>query len=235
MGDWKLHTGGRAGGIHVFSLDRALEIDKEGWHVPDRSQVMQRNLVDRLNYHGVQCAAGNVARGTLTDLRNLWSNAAAHNTTFVALPNTSQATCAWIRRMSDLNYGLRAVCAKTSKINWYPRPFPRAGQLMGFQGQPLDNIALKLNIKAGGVNHKFDAQPLKLHLGVDNPLENTIVFGADVGHPGSGSVAGIPSVACVVASLDIEFQNYPGSMRLQAGGQEVSSVCKLSIQALDSS
>jgi hypothetical protein len=116
-----------------------------------------------------------------------------------------------------------------------PKTVPRAGQLMGFQGQHLDNIALKLNIKAGGVNHKFDAQPLKLHLGVDNRLENTIAFGADVGHPGSGSVAGIPSVACVVASLDIEFQNYPGSMRLQAGGQEVSSVCKLSIQALDSS
>jgi len=123
--------------------------------------------------------------------------------------------------MSDLLFGVRAVCAKTSKIPWYPGGVQRIGQPIGFQNQHLTNIAMKLNSKARGVNHKFDAQHVQQLLGDGNPLANTIVFGSDVGHPPVGSLTGVPSVACVVASLDTEFQNYPGSMRLQAGGQEV--------------
>jgi hypothetical protein len=43
-----------------------------------------------------------------------------------------------------------------------------------------------------------------------------------VGHSPISSFQGVPSIAAVVASYDNQFQNYPGSIRLQPGGQEVS-------------
>jgi eukaryotic translation initiation factor 2C len=73
---------------------------------------------------------------------------------------------------------------------------------------------MKFNSKVMGTNHKLQRSDIQRLLGPENQHANTIIFGADVGHPGSGSMAGIPSVACVVASSDVKFQNYPGSMRL---------------------
>jgi eukaryotic translation initiation factor 2C len=143
--------------------------------------------------------------------------------TLVALPNLNQINYALIRRLSDLQHGVRAVCAHTPKINWYSRANPGKGQPVGFQTQHSDNIAMSFNSKVMGTNHKLQRSDIQRLIGPENQHANTIVFGADVGHPGSGLMAGIPSVACVVASSDVECQNYPGSMRLQAGGQEVSA------------
>ncbi|CZT20221.1 uncharacterized protein RCC_06078 [Ramularia collo-cygni] len=50
---------------------------------------------------------------------------------------------------------------------------------------------------------------------------STIVVGADVTHPGRGSVQHCPSVAAVVASTDPFAVNYPGSMRLRRSKQEM--------------
>ncbi|KAF2740119.1 stem cell self-renewal protein Piwi, partial [Polyplosphaeria fusca] len=78
-------------------------------------------------------------------------------------------------------------------------------------------LAMKFNIKAGGLNHKLVDGVLDQYL----PKRNTtVIFGADVTHPPAGSMVGYPSIACVVGSVDNNFQNYPGSMRLQAGRQE---------------
>ncbi|KAF1972475.1 hypothetical protein BU23DRAFT_599567 [Bimuria novae-zelandiae CBS 107.79] len=43
---------------------------------------------------------------------------------------------------------------------------------------------------------------------------------ADAARPAVSDPAGMPSIAAVVESIDQEFQNYPGSMRLQPGRQE---------------
>jgi eukaryotic translation initiation factor 2C len=75
-------------------------------------------------------------------------------------------------------------------------------------------------MKAGDNNSAFD--PALLTRLLDADRHTTVIFGADVGHPLIVSFQGVPSVAAVVVSYDNQFQTYPGSMRLQPGGQEVS-------------
>jgi len=231
----KLNFGGSVGRINVFNLNRALELDIDGHTVASRATTILSNILERLQHHGLRVLQGQTGSGTLRALEGFWSNiAAGSRATLVALPNQNLNTYASIRRMSDLQFGLTAVCAVTKDFPWYESGFPKISQPRGFAMQHLDNLVMKFNSKSSGVNQKLDAVTLQRLLGDDNKRENTIVFGADVGHPGSGSLAGVPSIACLVASLDTDLQNYPGSMRLQAGGQEVGQLdtCYLCILRL---
>jgi hypothetical protein len=180
------------------------------------AEELQRSMILRLQAHKFgTIAAGAVSESSVEDLDAFWKNTAlGGKTTLVIIPNKNQDDYAKIKRLSDLVHGVHSVCAIAGKIKYYDSP--NKFQAIGYANQHLDNFALKFNLKTGGVNHKL----FNNYLGADK--ENTIIFGADVAHPGVGVVAGMPSIACVVASLDSDFQNYPGSMRLQAGGQEVS-------------
>ncbi|KAF5196598.1 argonaute MEL1, partial [Thalictrum thalictroides] len=65
--------------------------------------------------------------------------------------------------------------------------------------QYLENVSLKINVKAGGRNTVLlDALNKKIPLVSENP---TIIFGADVTHPSPGEDSS-PSIAAVVASMD---------------------------------
>ncbi|KAF2658674.1 stem cell self-renewal protein Piwi, partial [Lophiostoma macrostomum CBS 122681] len=110
-----------------------------------------------------------------------------------------------VKRIADLEYGQHSLCAEAGKI------FKSGGKRL----QHLSNLALKVNMKVGGDNHQLDPKQLESLLEVP-----TMILGADVTHPGVGSKWGCPSIACVVGSVDQQFMNYPGSMRLQAGKQE---------------
>ena len=59
------------------------------------------------------------------------------------------------------------------------------------------NIALKFNLKAGGINHILE--PAKLGIISEG---KTMVVGIDVTHPSPGSKETAPSVAGIVASVD---------------------------------
>jgi len=77
------------------------------------------------------------------------------------------------------------------------------------------NVALKVNVKLlGGVN-QIIAKPVKLP-GFDQP---TIIFGADVSHPGPGSV--FPSISAVVASCDKDGVKYNTAARVQTSREEI--------------
>jgi eukaryotic translation initiation factor 2C len=82
------------------------------------------------------------------------------------------------------------------------------------------NLSLKVNMKFGGDHHRMDTHRLNYLLGSER-RNLTIIIGADVVHPAGGGKFGAPSIACVIGSVDSEFMNYPGSMRLQGGNQEV--------------
>lgn len=60
--------------------------------------------------------------------------------------------------------------------------------------QYMANIAMKANMKAGGINHTAT--------GVSDWLQNTLVVGADLTHPGSGAIENCPSISAVVSSVD---------------------------------
>jgi hypothetical protein len=186
---WKFNAGGDAGNLNIFNLRGTLEIGQNREPVQNRSTTIQTNLRDRFNYHGVRSTRGRIGAGEFQDLDTFWSNTATMSleSTLVALPNLNQINYALIRRLSDLQHGVQAVCAHTPKINWYSRANPSKDQPVGFQTQHLDNIAMNFNSKVMGTNHKLQRSDIQRLLGPENQHANTIVFGADVGHPGSGS------------------------------------------------
>ncbi|RMZ74672.1 rna interference and silencing [Pyrenophora seminiperda CCB06] len=116
---------------------------------------------------------------------------------FVLLPNDNAVLYDSIKLLFDYNLGIPNVCCIGSK-------FTTLG------AQYFANVAMKVNQKLGGVNHK-------VALGNLVPLTAmTIVFGIDVTHPSPKSSQTAPSIAGVVASVDADFSQYPGSMRTQA-------------------
>ncbi len=111
-----------------------------------------------------------------------------------------------IKRLCAVNYGVRSQCLLLEKALNQAK-----------QDQYLSNVALKVNTKLGGINHRLAGDALGWLT-----KEPTILVGIDVTHPGPSSVPGTPSIAGVVASVDRDFVQFPASLRLQKSKQEVS-------------
>lgn len=122
----------------------------------------------------------------------------------IILPSQERWLYARIKYYGDVKYGIHTINAIGNKIQ-KPR-----GQSM-FMG----NLALKFNIKGGGVSHNV-AETLVGPVG-----NNTILFGIDVTHPSPSSKEGAPSIACVVANTNSTLFNWPGSIRTQTGREEM--------------
>lgn len=146
----------------------------------------------------------------------------ANDCTLILLKEKSYDLYSVIKRAADLEYGCYTVCAVGSKLPDREGNSNDANK-KGARYQVLSNLALKLNMKMGGDNHWLDIAPLEQAIGGADRTKTTMICGADVTHPSAGSKLGCPSIACVVGSVDNRFMNYPGSMRLQAGRQEVST------------
>ena len=80
----------------------------------------------------------------------------------------------------------------------------------------LANLALKFNAKLGGTNHRIPFSESSF-LGKD-----TMIVGIDVTHPSAASVERMPSICAVVASTDVHYSQWPGSIRLQPQLRTVS-------------
>ena len=111
-----------------------------------------------------------------------------------------------IKRICSVKFGVRTQCLLLEKA------MKEKGQ-----DQYLSNVALKVNTKLGGINHRLGGDALSWLT-----REPTMLVGIDVTHPGPSSVAGSPSIAGVVASVDQDFVQFPASLRLQKSKQEVS-------------
>jgi eukaryotic translation initiation factor 2C len=122
----------------------------------------------------------------------------------VILSSGDKHIYAGIKHLCDVYLDLPTVCVHSSKIR---------------KGQPqyYANVALKINIKMGGVNHALDQRSMAWLR--QSP---TMLVGMDVTHPGPGSVKGTPSIAAVVASVDSNYAQYPASMEIQESKKEVS-------------
>ncbi|KAF2432255.1 Piwi-domain-containing protein [Tothia fuscella] len=120
----------------------------------------------------------------------------------VVIPTKNEEVYGCIKHTADAQ-GIITVCCQSGKVE--------KGRI---DKQYLSNLCLKINFKQGGnVHHLTGAfAPLKVP---------TMIIGADIAHPPSGSIEGTPSIAGVVATVDNKYMNMPGSMRLIPSRKEV--------------
>lgn len=83
------------------------------------------------------------------------------------------------------------------------------------------NVALKFNLKLGGLNQSLE-QP---RLGVLSE-GRTMVVGIDVTHPSPGSSSTAPSIVGIVVSIDKWFGQWPADLAIQTARQEMVSGLK---------
>ncbi|KAF7290752.1 Argonaute-like protein [Mycena indigotica] len=113
-----------------------------------------------------------------------------------------------IKRIGDVELGIHTVHMQLAKAMNEPRK----------QDQYLSNVALKVNSKLGGINHRLDPAATGWLT-----KQKTMMVGIDVTHPSPTSREGAPSIAAVVASVDDDFVQFPASLRLQKPEQNRQS------------
>ena len=141
-----------------------------------------------------------------TVLKQMFSSAAEKNMKliFIVLPNDDKWLYSRIKYYGDVMFGIHTICSIGSKLS-----------KENGQGMYMGNLALKFNLKGGGVNQEVPNTLIK-------PLDNnTMIMGIDVTHPSPGSAKGAPSIASAVASKNSRLAQWPGSIRKQTGKQEM--------------
>ena len=93
-----------------------------------------------------------------------------------------------------------------------------ASKLAGANEQYFANVALKFNLKLGGLNQSL--KPSELGILAEG---KTMLVGIDVTHPSPGSAKTAPSVAGIVASVDSVLGQWPGDVRIQESREEMVS------------
>lgn len=135
----------------------------------------------------------------------------------IVLPEYDKWLYARIKFYGDYKFGVHTINAIGQKL-----------QKVNGQEMYMGNLALKFNIKGGGVNHTVPGTLMK-------PLDNnTMLIGIDVTHPSPGSSEGAPSISAVVASIDEHLAQWPGSVRTQKGREEmVQGLKQMVLERLD--
>jgi eukaryotic translation initiation factor 2C len=125
------------------------------------------------------------------------------------LERSDQNIYSTFKYLTDKVFILQSICVTEEKM----KPKNSGWTNRAALGQYMANVAMKANLKRAGINHSAH--------GVDQWLQNTLVLGADVTHPGSGAVPGSPSIAAVVGSLEASGGRFRGNMQMQAPKKEV--------------
>jgi eukaryotic translation initiation factor 2C len=123
----------------------------------------------------------------------------------VILSSSDKHIYSGVKLLCDVYLDVPNICVQSGRIR------KDRGQL-----QYYANVALKVNMKLGGVNHNVDEASMGR---LRQPP--TMLVGMDVTHPGPSTVKGTPSIAAIVASVDLRFSQYPASMRIQESKKEV--------------
>lgn len=128
--------------------------------------------------------------------------------------NAPQFVLTFIPKKSSLQYPLiKAACETVFQV---PSQNLLIQKMRTAKSQYWSNVALKVNVKLGGTNQRAGDDRGWLPGFDKNP---TIVFGADVTHPGPGSL--LPSIAGVVASFDPYGTQYLAEARAQNSREEM--------------
>ena len=134
----------------------------------------------------------------------------------VILPTKEAPLYNRVKHIADTKAGVHTICVVGSKF-----ANPRG------QDKYFANVALKFNLKLGGINQTIDSTKL----GIISE-DKTMVVGLDVTHPSPGSAGTAPSIAGMVASVDKTLGQWPAIIRLQAEArQEMVSELKMMLKS----
>ncbi|KAJ7737366.1 argonaute-like protein [Mycena metata] len=124
----------------------------------------------------------------------------------VILPEGGNDIYTMVKHWGDVSKGVPTQCLKSRNCTHAKIQF-------------WANVALKVNVKLGGINVITDPAQVML---LSDPHNPTVVMGADVMHPGAGTT-GRPSYAAVVSSVDSHAAKYVAIQSVQASRQELIS------------
>lgn len=142
----------------------------------------------------------------------------------VVLDDNSKSGYARVKRVFDVQLGIHTVCVTSGKfLNNVSNCLSNRGDLRSRGSGFFANLGMKINLKFGGINHVV-TNPGGQSL--DEMCDGYVVLGADVVHPAQSAQLGVPSVAALVGSSGKDVTTFPGSMRLNPGGQEVCTITK---------
>ncbi|KAJ4473038.1 Piwi domain-containing protein [Lentinula aciculospora] len=138
---------------------------------------------------------------------------------FAFLPESAAELYANVKRAGDIQLGVPTQC-----IRWSSKLIQNVRN--NRVDQYLNNLALKINARCGGVNHVPSS--IAMNYLAEVP---TMVIGADVSHPSPGSTA--PSFASLVSSRDQQCSKYSAQMKIQPSRQEIiESLDNMMIKAI---
>lgn len=123
---------------------------------------------------------------------------------FIVLPGANIPLYKRIKTIADRNCGIHTICSVGSKLS------KDRGR-----DQYMANVALKFNLKLGGINQMVENKNLGI---IDQ--NKTMIVGIDVTHPSPGSSSNAPSVSAMVASIDKFLGQWPATLRIQRARQE---------------
>ncbi|EGW35617.1 uncharacterized protein SPAPADRAFT_58832, partial [Spathaspora passalidarum NRRL Y-27907] len=137
----------------------------------------------------------------------------------IILPKKDTMLYRAVKRVGDLKVGVANTCVV---FNIFTKKLRGSNK---FDIGCYSQIAMKINLKLGGSNHRLSAAHSKGLF--DAQKVPVFILGADVTHPtNTTSKEESVSIASVVGSEDGIFNKFPGSIRIQSGGQEVISEMK---------
>ena len=140
-----------------------------------------------------------------TALKNVAPDPRQTRLVLIIIPTVNTLLYNRVKHIGDVKVGVHTVCVVGSK-------FAKS------QPQYFATVALKFNLKLGGVNQLVD----NTRLGIINE-DKTMVVGIDVTHPSPGSASNAPSVAGMVASVDKWLGQWPADLRIQESRREMVS------------
>ena len=179
-------------GIMRIARDRRDMQDNQnifGFKTSDFISTLKATLGGANVYEPSQIWSKEIARGDEATLGFQFDYCEKQNITLlvIVLPDKDSDRYKSIKRIGDVERGISTVCVLGDTGKFYAQ-YPKSY---------FANVALKINLKLGGINHKLQT-PRFLY-------KTTMVFGIDVTHPSPGATKKTaPSVAAMVASVDDE-------------------------------
>ncbi|KAK3945563.1 ribonuclease H-like domain-containing protein [Diplogelasinospora grovesii] len=141
------------------------------------------------------------------------------NTQFVivVLPDKQSATYNLVKQLGDVTYGIMTVCVQRDMVT----------KQQGQQGY-FANVALKVNLKFGGINQRLTNENELIKGG------KTMVVGYDVTHPtnlAAGGGGNAPSMVGLVSSIDSDLAQWPALAWANPPKQEMAESLESKFQS----